>query len=331
VNQTRPGYTRPAIPDHRLPRQAFILADGSFLYCCNSDRIVRSESGHRDNNRWGALLLRCFSFGLDDFIWPSIVDLNLVSDLGLLGLPHLGLQLCLLEFWPVSQRRLFWSVQCHINFTRGSVIRLRGAVGGLKRAGLSACRVKSAESCMWLCVVWIRSAQVGFRHVSQTTPKAGWPHDTTNLASTGRRRVESGLCQTVQSGHIYMQAVVTRLVPLPPQITGHTLLHYHLIHHRIRFLFHIFEISDLDLFQGLEDPSGYSHSVHVMLCLVGGGGRGPTAACSRGLIWTQPVEFHCLSYSHPCMLAGYMGRKVGAWVGYTTTLRTHQLGEDSRT
>ena len=95
--------------------------------------------------------------------------------------------------------------------------------------------------------------------------------------------------------------------------------------------FHIFEISDLDLFQGLEDPSGYSHSVHVMLCLVGGGGRGPTAACSRGLIWTQPVEFHCLSYSHPCMLAGYMGRKVGAWVGYTTTLRTHQLGEDSRT
>ena len=150
MNQTRPGWTRPAIPDHRLPRQAFILADGSFLYCCNSDRIVRSESGHRDNNRWGALLLRCFSFGLDDFIWPSIVDLNLVSDLGLLGLPHLGLQLCLLEFWPVSQRRLFWSVQCHINFTRGSVIRLRGAVGGLKRAGLSACREKSAESCMWL-------------------------------------------------------------------------------------------------------------------------------------------------------------------------------------
>jgi len=47
------------------------------------------------------------------------------------------LQFCLLEFCPLSQRRLFWSVQCHINFTRGSVIRLRGAVAGLKRAGLS--------------------------------------------------------------------------------------------------------------------------------------------------------------------------------------------------
>lgn len=107
------------------------------MYCCNSDGIVRSESGHRDNNRWGALLLRCFSFGLDDFIWPSRVDLNLPSDLGLLGLPHRGLQFCLLEFCPLSQRRLFWSVRCHINFTRGSVIRLRGAVGGLKRAGFS--------------------------------------------------------------------------------------------------------------------------------------------------------------------------------------------------
>lgn len=33
-----------------------------------------------------------------------------------------------------------------------------------------ACRVKSAESCS---CVWIRSAQVGFRHVSRTTPAAG--------------------------------------------------------------------------------------------------------------------------------------------------------------
>ena len=89
-DQGIPPQTRvyQARPDHRLPRPAFIPADGSFLYCCNSDGIVRSESGHRDNNRWGALLLRCFSFGLDDFIWPSRVDQNLPSDLGLLGLPH---------------------------------------------------------------------------------------------------------------------------------------------------------------------------------------------------------------------------------------------------
>jgi hypothetical protein len=199
----------------------------------------------------------------------------------------------------VSQRRLFWPVQCHINFTRGSVIQ---TVWGGRWPEES--RFQSPAESSLRRVVVVCGSDLPKSDSGTFLGPLLRPHDTTRLASHLRRRVESGLCQTVQYRHIYMQAVVRRLV-LPVlsfvrSLVSLLLLHQsglcHLIDQRIRF--HIFKISDLDQFQD-EDLSGYSHSVHVMLCLVGGGGRGTTAACSRGLIWTQPVEFHCLSYSHP--------------------------------
>lgn len=165
--------------------------------------LCRSGSGNRDNNSYGALLVGCFSFGLDDFIWPSIW----------IGISNqiLDCSDCLIldcsSPCPVSQRRLFWPVQCHINFTRGSVIQ---TVWGGRWPEES--RFQSPAESSLRRVVVVCGSDLPKSDSGTFLGPLLRPHDTTRLASHLRRRVESGLCQTVQYRHIYMQAVVTRLV-----------------------------------------------------------------------------------------------------------------------